>query len=286
MKYATLTHKLIGRIKAWLSPKIIKIKTNDGKQFQLYNPNFPLETEIYWQGFENYHWEKETRKTWIELCGNAKVILDIGANSGIFSLLAKVYQPTASVYAFEPQPNVYHVLRKNNAINNFDIACQEIALSDIRGILPFYNYGRDPFGKGNTTAGSLNKDWRPTKQKRIDVAVTTLDAFLIATKIKSIDLIKIDVETLEAKVLKGYAQHLLLHKAIIVLEIQNVAIGTQINRFFEGNNYSYFNIDETTGLIPTRKLGNHKYSNYLICPSEKMGQIQNIQNRQKNNKMV
>ena len=85
--------------------------------------------------------------------------------------------------------------------------------------------------------------------------------------IKNIDLLKIDVETLEAEVLEGFKDHLYLFKPIIILEIQDTKIGSRIKAFFNDENYSFFNIDESKGLIPVNKLGNEKYHNYLICPN-------------------
>ena len=276
MKISVLFSKLKKRIKAKLSPKKINVKTKEGKRFYLYNPPFNIETEIFWQGFENFNWERKTRKIWIELCQRADSILDIGANSGIFSVLAKVYNPESTVYAFEPQPNIYEVLEKNNRINNFDILCQRIAISDVNSTMPFYNYGNDPFGKGNTTAGSLNKEWRPNKQKFIEVDVVTLDSFIARKNIKKIDLLKIDVETLEAEVLNGYREHFFIHNPTVVMEIQNTKIGKKINSFFKDNNYHYFNIDESKGLLPTTELGNHDDRNYLICHNEKLDLIKGI----------
>ena len=159
-----------------------------------------------------------------------------------------------------------------------NILCQNIALSNVVGSRPFYNYGRDPFGKSNTTAGSLNKEWRTEEQKHIEVDVTTLDSYIIAKGIKNIDLLKIDVETLEAEVLEGYKKHLHIHKPTIILEVQDIEIGNNINIFFKDNNYSYFNINESTGLVPVTELGHNEHRNYLICHNEKLDQIKNIDN--------
>ena len=101
-----------------------------------------------------------TRQIWIHLSKSSKIIFDIGANTGIYSILSKVYNPNSIVSAFEPQPNIYKILKKNNHINNYNISCENIAISNKTGKFPFFNYGRKTFSDRNTTAGSLNKNWR------------------------------------------------------------------------------------------------------------------------------
>jgi len=254
-----------------LAPRVIKIKLkrHDSIEFYLYNPPFQLETDIYWRGWENINWEPKTRLIWADLCTKSKLIFDIGANTGIFSILAKVHNKESSVFAFEPQPNIFEVLQKNNTINNFDIHCENIAISDRIGTLPFYNYGKDPFGRINTTAGSLNQSWREIDQKFIEVEVGTLDSFLKDRQIKSIDLIKIDVESYEPQVLEGYKTHLHLHRPIIILEILNIEAGKMILTYFEGKSYFYYNIHEIDGLQSVEELGKSEHGNYLLCPEEK-----------------
>lgn len=263
------------KFERWLAPRVIKVKLkqHDSIEFYLYNPPFQLETDIYWRGWENINWESQTRLIWADLCTKSKLIFDIGANTGIFSILAKAHNHDSTVIAFEPQPNIYNVLQKNNEINNFDIHCENIALSDRIGSLPFYNYGKDPFGRINTTAGSLNQSWRENDQKSIEVEVTTLDSFLKDRQIKSIDLIKIDVESYEPQVLKGYKQHLHLHRPIIILEILDIEVGKRIQTYFEGESYIYFNIHESDGLRNAVELGKSKHGNYLLCPEEKQNLI-------------
>ena len=216
------------------------VNTKELKSFLLYNNAFSLETRLFWTGLENNSWEYMSRKIWISLCKQSDTILDIGANTGIYSLLAKVYNPHSKIIAFEPQPNIYEVLQKNIEINNFDIQIENTALSNYKGEAKFYNYGIGTFLTNNTTAGSLNKDWRPKNQSHIIVQVNQLLNYIEETDIMSIDLIKIDVETSEYEVLNGYGHYLYLHEAIIILEIQNVDIGKKIKSllhfiFIHGN---------------------------------------------------
>lgn len=254
-----------------------KVNTKDGVEFWLYNNAFSLETEIFWQGFDRIDWEKKTRELWEELSKSSSTVLDIGANTGIFSILAKASNPKARVIGFEPQPNIFEVLKKNNVINGFDINCVPLALSDEEGELPFYNTGFSTFEGNNTTHGSLNKEWRTDKQVSIIVKVERLDSFLINHQIGKVDLVKIDVETLEYEVLKGYGDLLLEHRPLIVSEIQNAEIGRNVGRLFEAKGFEFYWIDENRGLVSVTTLGENTSQdnlNYLICPEEKKHLIQ------------
>ncbi len=247
-----------------------ELTTTEGARFRLYNNAFVFETHFFWLGTESYNWERQTRKIWNKLCPKVSTIVDIGANSGIFAVLAKVYNPLAIVVAFEPQPNIFYALTQNNRVNDFDIRCENIALSNKAGMMPFYNYGPETFTEVNTTAGSLNKEWRSDRQTSIEVAVTTLKDYCEKHLMESIDLIKMDVETHEFKVLQGYGEKLFQHRPIIILEVQDEIIGTQIESLLAGSDYLFYNIHETNGLLPVKRLGtaqgNH---NYLLCPQEK-----------------
>ena len=135
---------------------------------------------MFWQGFNSSSWELTSRKIWVELVKTQGVILDIGANSGIYSIIAKAINPLNRVIAFEPQPNIYEALLKNINANSFNIEAENYALSNQKGILPFYNFGEDSFTDYNTTAGSLNKDWNTNEQVSIDVEVKLLSEVLIS----------------------------------------------------------------------------------------------------------
>ncbi len=245
------------------------------KNFYLFNNAFLLETNIFWLGIDNYSWEIMTRQIWIEFCKSSHTIFDIGSNSGIFTVLAKVYNPNSTVVAFEPQPNIFYVLKRNNDINRFDIHCEKVALSNREGNMPFYNSGEAAFTTENTTAGSLNKDWRTENQNSIMVAVEELKNYVEENQIKNIDLIKIDVETFEYEVLLGYGKYLQLHKPVVILEIQDRTIGKNIESLFDAAEYSFFSIDEDNGLLKINDLGmSEKNHNYLLCPESKLSVIE------------
>ncbi len=256
-----------------------RVRTKDGISFWLYNNAFNLETELFWSGFEKSSWEKKTREIWSNLSRHSNVILDIGANTGIFSVIAKANTLKAKVHSFEPQPNVFKVLEKNNRINGFDIYCHQLALSNESGELPFYNTGYSTFEENNTTHGSLNKEWRTEHQHSIMVPVNRLDTFIEKKEIGKVDLIKIDVETMEFEVLRGYGKYLIQHCPIILLEIQNDQIGKDIQTLIDSEVYLFFWIHEEKGLVQVNDLGlntDQENLNYLLCPISKVNLVEKL----------
>lgn len=80
-------------------------------------------------------WEYYSRQVFFKLSKSADLILDIGAYSGIYSLIGASASPTSRIFAFEPNPTMRGVLHKNVELNGFSnrIAVEEFALSDTRG---------------------------------------------------------------------------------------------------------------------------------------------------------
>ena len=254
-------------IKKWKFKGVFKVDNKSNKEYYLYNNAFYLENSIFWRGIDYFLWELKSREIWIHLSKKSEIILDIGANTGIYSILSKVHNFDSNVYAFEPQPNIFEILKKNAQINNFDITCIPYAISNDIGEFSFYNYGDNTFLDNNTTAGSLNKDWRKNNQHSIIVPVTTLKQYIKDCKLEKIDLIKIDVETLEFEVLKGFGKYLNQFLPIIILEIQTNDIGEKIKTLLDSS-YNIFNIDEQFGLIQNHNWDKNLNKNYILCPDQ------------------
>lgn len=61
---------------------------------------------------EIFHDESYIPPGGVELAGEP-VILDVGANIGLFTLFAAQKWPGARIFSFEPMPDIFDVLRKN-----------------------------------------------------------------------------------------------------------------------------------------------------------------------------
>lgn len=129
------------------------------------------------------------------------VVLDVGANIGNYASLIKALMPEATVYAFEPHPGTFERLHQRalaGGYKSFNLGC-----SDAEGILRLYDYE----GKNGSSHASMYRsvieDIRKSRSECLDVRVTTVDSFVSAEAIQRVNLLKIDTEGHELKVLQG-----------------------------------------------------------------------------------
>jgi FkbM family methyltransferase len=117
------------------------------------------------------------------------VVLDIGANIGVYSLMASLVWPTAVIHAFEPAPDNYSLLVKNLQDCGRVIKYQA-AVGPVAGTRPLYLDPRSPL------CHSLFYRDKECQQ--------TVNATVVAAKdLPTADLIKLDIEGPELQVLEA-----------------------------------------------------------------------------------
>jgi len=164
---------------------------------------------------------------WMEaqLCG--ELFVDVGANVGLYSLLAA--ELGANVIAVEPAAGAFRRLRENIALNGYDIQAERIVLADEPGEALFT---QDRGAVNRIVAPGEDESAQPTR-------VTTLDAVLDNRTAAGV---KVDVEGAEALVLAGAAKALAA-KRIRLLQLEwnqrSVAMLGQDRRPIEESLRSY-----------------------------------------------
>lgn len=239
---------------------IFNLRIKD-KKFRIKHYGFQLENELFWKGVGS-GWEKHSINLWVELCEHSKTILDIGANTGIYSLLAKAISPHSTVFAFEPVSRVFEKLEYNNKINSFSIQCIEKAVSDYTGNAIIFDMPTEHL-YSVTVNQNLNDPNVPVKE--VSIKTITLDEFITEKRIEKIDLIKIDVERHESQVLKGFSKNLAKMKPSIIIEVLEESIGKHIEDQLSGLGYIFYNIDEESGLTRVPHISKSSSYNYFIC---------------------
>jgi FkbM family methyltransferase len=165
---------------------------------------------------------------------NVSVIFEVGAADGRDCLdYAKRY-PNATVHAFEPMPENYAKLVQKSHENPRIIAHQ-MALSDEVGIADFFVAEWDDASSllKSENTGSTFDDYHKTK-KHISVSVDTIDNICNMKSINHIDLLKIDAQGAELKIIKG--AHNILSRTnvrVIYCEIQFLRLYQDAARFDE-----------------------------------------------------
>ncbi|MEP7340417.1 MAG: FkbM family methyltransferase [Acidobacteriota bacterium] len=150
-----------------------------------------------------YFWdfEIETRQFLKSILSPGDVFLDVGANVGLFSLIAaRCVGANGQVHAFEPVGKTYERLVDNVKVNRLiNVTCHRLALSDKDGeaVMTIATDGHDAWN-------SLGKPYMGDSFDSETIITRTLDSFLdeysLLNKVKAI---KVDVEGWEAYVLAG-----------------------------------------------------------------------------------
>jgi FkbM family methyltransferase len=227
-------------------------------------------TNLYWRGFEGE--DIADILQWRLLCRSARTILDIGASIGIYSVIAAVENPGAEVHSFEPLPANLRTLQRMADRNNAKLKINALALSDTSGTIDFF-VPRD--GLVNKREASLESAFRAQSGDcdKITVKTRTLDELGLS----NIDLIKLDVESAEYRVIRGARKTLLAQRPIILCEILSQTTEVQLQAAFEGLGYRFFWLgkdgpQEQRVLQPDPE---YKFKNYLLLPEERRCEIKN-----------
>ena len=142
-------------------------------------------------------YEKAETRFFQSACRDGMTFLDVGANLGYYTALAaRAVGPNGRVLAVEPDPDSFGYLEQTiaaNAVGN--VEAYPVAASDAPATLPLYISTNN---RGDNRLYASGED-RP----QVEVAARPLDALLRENKIDTVDLIKIDVQGYEPKVIAG-----------------------------------------------------------------------------------
>lgn len=240
---------------------VIDVEYAPSKYFKLHSDyHLFMENELFWLGF-NGGWEKKSLELWIKLCENSNTIFDVGANSGIYSLISKSVNKNARVFAFEPIKENLKLLKANNAINNFDVKINEVGVSNKNGEAKMYAL---PNTVNYMTSINLNR-YGDKDVVETSIPIVTLASVIEQNKIEKVDLIKIDVEEHEYQVLEGLGPYIKTMMPAFLIEIIGNENGKKIKELFENLNYIYFLIDEINPPRQVSSIVDSEHHNYLIC---------------------
>lgn len=177
-------------------------------------------------------------------------IIDIGANAGIYSLVAASMSPTSKVYAFEPHPLFFQWLSDNIKINHHLhlIYSFQVALGNFDGTSQIADYSQ---------VGSS-----------IEARISTFDTFAQQQEITSIKAIKVDIEGIEPEFIKGALKSIKKHRPYILIEVLTDEIGAEITCALKSVSYDLFHIHDDTGIVEKVARLEHRSGgrNFLLIP--------------------
>ena len=162
-------------------------------------------------------YEKEMKIIPKVLSNRNKVLIDLGANYGMYSLyLSKLY-PKSRIFAFEPVTRTFNILEKVK--DYFDLKNVELIKKGLGSkkkrteiLLP---------NKYTITAHIFEKGMNKNPEDEIEeIEIITLDNFVKEKKLSRIDFIKCDVEGFELEIFRGGKNTIRRFKPIILVEIE------------------------------------------------------------------
>ena len=158
-------------------------------------------------------WENKSLHQFFSCIDNKPYnIIDIGAQSGLYSLFAK-YLKNSIFYSFEPFIDTFNCLNDNLKLNNItNVKTYNIGLSDNKGT---YILNTSKEHNGLHTMGT--NPIRFNDIKPITINVDTIDECFYNKNIP-VHFIKIDTEGWEYNILKGGENTIKKYKPIIQLE--------------------------------------------------------------------
>ena len=163
-----------------------------------------LQRQFYF--FGTYFLEEDILSCWETAAKGAKVVLDVGANAGIYSLAALAIQPDAIVHAFEPTPGNCSSAARNREAKwaRSPVRSRGRRSSSKNGQATLKRF-RGELGT-NEGMNFISQDLGDSGAERVQTVC--LDQFCQDHAIDHVDLLKLDIQGHEHSALEG-AEHLI-----------------------------------------------------------------------------
>ena len=224
-----------------------------------------IASRLYFGGVHGY--EGSTSRVLTRFFEQGGIFFDIGANSGIYSLMAATFPQTIEVHAFEPMVTALNILQNNVRKNQFSkVRVNKLAIGDHEGTLELAVPRGIVLPTGSSAAGS-GKFEDSSELFSEKVLLTTLDFYIERNGIKACDLIKIDTETTEPAVLRGASKTIARFRPKIVCEIIRESAAREIESLCKDFGYDYYHLTEQGPVQVTHLRPDLVNMNFLFLPA-------------------
>jgi FkbM family methyltransferase len=171
-------------------------------------------------------YERATQVRFAAAARRARVIYDVGANVGFYTLLgATVVGKTGHVAAFEPLPRNVRYLRAHVELNGCaHVVIVPAAVSDVSGRLAFEDAASASMGRLSDTGG-------------VSVESVTIDELTASGRLPDPDLMKIDVEGAELRVLVGAAATIDRARPVMFLSTHSATLHAACGEWLQAKGY-------------------------------------------------
>ncbi len=176
----------------------------------------PMSEKIGHTWWHGHVWEKHLIQKFYSLLpvNEFFVALDLGAQTGCFSLLAK-YFPNSVWYSFEPIEEAAATLKENLLLNNIgNVFVHQMAATDFSGKITLKMPAMNEWGL--STIGSNVLRFTPVMEREVECI--ELDSFVAAHHIQKVHFMKLDTEGSELYILRGARKMIMRDHPIILME--------------------------------------------------------------------
>jgi FkbM family methyltransferase len=223
-----------------------------------------ISNQVYWRGWAGY--EPEMSPLFFRLATSARVVLDVGAHIGFYTLLAAHANPDGVVFAFEPHPRAYGRLERNVTLNALkNVRCVPEACGAVDAVAQLHSVDTEGIASGSTlNRGFMRPEWGLCSWP---VNVAAVDPFVARTGIECVDLVKLDTEGTEADVLIGMLETLRQCKPAIFCEVlPDRNTEAPLMRILEERGYCYYLLTASGPTRMDRIRAHPTWFNWLFSP--------------------
>ncbi len=198
-------------------------------------------------------------------------VLDVGANTGLYTLLALAANPKLRVHAVEALPPVAALLEENLALNRLlarRVRVHQLALSEAGGTASLYL--PPPSGTTIETSASLDPTFKEEIAGSVEVKTSTLDDLWRASGSPAVGLVKIDTEGTEHLVLRGGEQLIAASRPILCCEVLLRAATAELTERLTRAGYVDVRLRKDVLVVGARVAFDPDAWNHAFVPREKL----------------
>lgn len=206
------------------------------------------------------------------------VFCDIGANIGLYSLMAAARVGAGGqVYAFEPLAANFASLVENIRLNGYAdrMTPFSLALTDAPGVFPFHYISMEPGSSGSQLHEAVDMNEASFNPLVTELKYgTSLDQLIEAGVLRRPDVVKIDVDGNEARILRGMRSLLTGDQRPRVISVEvNAREKDTLFGFMESQGYTFTDRNDTMGGLRQINAGKDPEEvayNAIFRPAERM----------------